>query len=193
MNKNDSKNIGEKGFTLLEMLIVLTLVSILLSTVFGILFVVVRQQARIYRIIETRRQGDTILNFMKEKIVRATTIRNPVAVPPNPVYHPQCTSSIPSYTPASPQNFVLEDSSGQYYRFYLSGNNILYNESPGAITTAINNNKVTISALTIECLLKSSSTTPIVQFTYTVTFNDITPSEEEGTQTLTYRSKVQLR
>ncbi len=179
------KKSGKKAFTLLEMIIVLSLIGILLSTVFSILFVVLRQQVRIYRIVETRRQGDTILNFMKEKILRATEVTNATFVE-------QCTPALPAYAPPNAQNFLLADAALRY-RFYLVGNDLVYNEPPGVVTTPLNNNRVRVSGLAIECLFKSVNSTPVVQFSYTVTFLDATPSVEEGTVTLFYRSKVKLR
>lgn len=186
------KNSGKKAFTLLEMLIVLTLVGILLSTVFSIIFVVLRQQVRIYRIIETRRQGDAILNFMKERLVRATGIETDtgVAICTPPVLPATYTDRAPS----TGDDYVFIDS-GSKYRFRLPAAStvLLYNDRISLINSPLHSGTVDISAFSITCRRNALNSTAIVQFSYVVTFHDPTFTPGEGTTVLNYRAKVKLR
>src|SRR3989344_3748847 len=98
----------KKGFTMIEMLIVITLFIILLPTIFAILSTILRQQLRMYRMVEAKRQGDAALTFMKERILReGITIRN-------------SSGTISYCDSATPPNNQFATSNGTNFRFLLS-------------------------------------------------------------------------
>lgn len=178
------------GYTLIELIVVVTMLGLIMPAIFNILYAILQQQLKVYRITETKRQGDYILELMKEKITRETaTIYTPGA--PNT---PRCStvnSTFTSLTSGADFHFAYE--LGGNFWFYRSGNNLLYGDSnvlPGSPST-LNNTKVRISNFTISCFRRATVT--LVGFAYDVTFYDATPSTEEGTVRLHYVSKVKLR
>lgn len=192
MKNFNAHNCREKAFTLLEMLIVLSIVGILLSTIFSILFVVLRQQVRIARIIETRRQGDSILNFMKERIVRASSIENDAGT--EICTAPVLPATFTTYAAGNGDDYVFVDGATEYkFRLPPGTTTLLYSDANTLVDSPLHNTRVTVTGFSIQCRRNASTTTALVQFAYTVTFVDPTATAGEGTTVLTYRSKVKLR
>ena len=188
---------NKKGFTLLEILIVMTIVALILPTVFAIVFVIMRQQVRIYRVVETRRQGDYILNFIKDKIIRSKEIGAGVSP-----YTERCPVN-----PASPTEFqsstggidiTFVDQNDVRYQIYQdSATDTLYYKkitSPG-FTTKLNDpaHNIAIDSFTISCYRRSAYAKPIISVAYNISYVDATPTTEEGSVDLHYQTKVRLR
>lgn len=175
-----------KGFTLIEMLIVLTVVAILIPTTFSIVYVILRQQVRIYRVVETRRQGDYIMTFLKDKLIRTSRMTN---VAGTTTY---CATPGPSYNAGDGNTVSFVDNKDVTYRIYLDGTNKSIMYSTGS-PIALNNTNVEVTGLTIECDRRATYSSPLIGITYTVTFIDNTPSVQEGTIQLQYQTKIKLR
>lgn len=69
---NKINNPGEKGFTLIEIIIVITILVIALPSLFAILFSILQQQTKMTRISVVKREGDYASTIMKN------TLRNEV-------------------------------------------------------------------------------------------------------------------
>jgi len=184
----------KKGFTLIEMIIVIAIVGVILPLVFSIIFVVLKQQARIHRIAETRRQGDSIMSFMKEKIsTQVVEIRSLGGAA-------QCDDPGDIY-PSSPspdgRNFYFLDADGNiFYFLYSSGNRRITYESftpPPYISTALNSDTVIVTNFKIQCIKKTFSSPPLVQIAFDVKYRDRTPTVDEGEVVLPYRTKIRIR
>jgi competence protein ComGC len=59
-----------KGFTFIEMLVVITATLIIIPSLFTIVFSIVRSQTKIFKITQAKKEGDYLLNVI------TTTIRN---------------------------------------------------------------------------------------------------------------------
>lgn len=177
-----------KAFTLIEMLIVLTVVAILVPTTFSIVFVILRQQVRIYRVVETRRQGDYIQSFIKDKLIRSTVMTNL-----NPYNTVRCQTAGPSYTDADGDNTSFLDTNAERYRIYLDGTDLKYNNETDILTTILNSSNVKVENFVISCVRRGDYSSPLVGISYDVEFIDNTPTIEEGTVRLHYQTKIKLR
>jgi len=164
---------------MIEMLIVITLFIILLPTIMAILSTILRQQLRIYRMVEVKRQGDAALSFMKERI-----LREGIAVRDN-LGNTQCDSPNELYAPASGVNFRILRSNGSEYYFRQSGTIVYYVAPP--ITTSLTANTVQVSNFQISCFRRTLNSPPMIQISYTVTTTDNT-----STISLPYKTKVRL-
>lgn len=192
-------NITKKsGYTLVEMMIVIALIALLMPAVFSILYVIMQQQVKIYELTETKRQGDYVMQLMKEKIMRdAVSLRRDddgifanVAVITN-----ICNNTGTSFTSASNgQDFVFLNDLNNPFQYVQSGNTIRFREidTPN-VDAALSSNRVIISNFQITCAVKSTYTDPVVSFSYTATFNRTVPNPQLGTTQLRYQTKIKLR
>lgn len=189
-------NMKRKAFTLIEMLIVLTVVSILIPTVFSIVYVIMRQQVRIYRVIETRRQGDSVLTFIKDRMVRSKQITNNPSSPP---YTPRCATVGPPVTSSNNTtedafDIAFLDNDDNRYRIYLNKTtgNLMFQPLPGGTATPINNNLVSVSSFVITCARRAQEGAPLISISYTIQFKDTT-AVEDVVVSLPYQTKIKLR
>ncbi len=187
------------GYTLIEMLIVLSLLTIIMPAIFTIIYTLLNQQVKIYRLVETKRQGDRIMSFMKEKIVReAMGIKNGAGLLRCATY-----TAIPENT-TNGNDFIFMKTvnpSGPTFNFYLTNSTFFVQDTGGLPTTSLHDNKVRVSNFQIECFRRNStipftqsnSNVVLVGFTYTVEFVDNSPTQAEGVTSLQYQTKVRLR
>ena len=173
---------------MIEMLIVITLFIILLPTIFAILSTILRQQLRMYRIVEVKRQGDAALAFMKERILRAgITVRDSAG-------NTYCDSPNEQYTPAGPNGgginfrFALDSNiNGPVYYFVQSGTDLWYITRAPDFQTSLTANTVQVSNFQISCFRRTLNSPPMIQISYTVTTTDNT-----STISLPYKTKIRM-
>ncbi|MBP9691408.1 type II secretion system protein [Candidatus Woesebacteria bacterium] len=182
-----------KGYTLIEVLIVITILGIIMPAVFSILFAILQQQAKISEITEVKRQGDSVLQFMKEKISReATSVLgdNDLSdgVPPYEV----CDKLIPEFTSTEEgQDFYFSDGAANF-SFYTNDEGLLmFNQDP--LTTPLTASPIVISDFKIGCRKKSTYSSPVVAFSFKAVFNRPSQDLQLGTTELFYQSRVRLR
>ncbi|OGK12999.1 hypothetical protein A3A93_04080 [Candidatus Roizmanbacteria bacterium RIFCSPLOWO2_01_FULL_38_12] len=183
--EKDKNMFKKKGFTLFEMLIVISLFAILLPTIFAILSTILRQQLRLYRIVEAKRQGDAAMSFMKNQI-----LRQGVAIE-DEMGQAQCNDALDEYSPPFGDNFriIIDKSNGnnEFYYFIQSGQMIGYVRGMPIISTSLTTNIVTVINFHISCFRRSLNSPPIIEISYTVQSTD-----GINTIILPYRTKVRL-
>lgn len=193
----------KKGFTLIEILVVIGTIGISLPLLFNIFYTLAREQIKIHRLIEVKKQGDYVLNVIKTLIVnRAISIHN--NIPPSPI---DC-SSIQNITA---NNYFL-DRQGTYFRLCRSStgttcdNSDSYIASSSSIadvgTVALNNNKTLITDFSLTCFQNQSYSPPIVGIQFTICYKTIPTQTNcnieslarvEETAKLTYSTFIKLR
>ncbi len=192
-----------KGFTIIEMLIVIGVIGLSLPILFNIFYVLLRQQIKIYRALEVKRQGDYILNTMKNLIInRAVSIHN--NPPPSPI---DCLS----IQDITANNYFL-DKQGTYFRFCQSSSGTTCDNSDGYIASssslpsvgivALNNDKTFISDFTLTCYQNQSYSSPIVGILFTICYKTAqnqtncsinNQNQVEENAKMTYSTFVKLR
>ena len=174
------KTIYKKGFTLLEFLVVLSIVVFIVPALFGVMFSLLRQQSRIYALQEVKRQGDLVLNHMKTTLKNygGTTYSSSGFVAGSlsaPVV--QCFVSGSSFQQPLEGNLYFEDgeSPGTFFGYRsIVGTTIRFetNSTDPALTqTDLTNAGVTLSAsnpLTVLCSRSNDLSTPLITISYTV-------------------------
>ncbi len=193
----------KKGFTLLEIIVVLGVLSILLPTVFGVVYIIMQQQQRIYRLTETKKQGDLIMSYMKESISRsAVGIVNDAGVA-------QCVTPGITYSNTIGEfNLTMDDSSTpNMFSFQQNAGQLLFVQQTYMPLLAVYSDtsislndsvQVQVSNFVIECRKRSADLVnvnffPVVGFAFDATFVDATPTAQEGVVSLHYQTKVKLR
>lgn len=183
------KNI-QRGFTLVEMLVVVAVIALVLPAVFTIVFTILRQQAKIYAIQEVKRQGDFILNNMRTTLKNnAVTVHSGVPSASNEICNTLGSSSTPS------ASLYFKDKYNNYFWYTSDGTKIASNSSITGATSDLTSSRVKVSTgtpLDISCFRGASFAAPIISITYGITFNT-TSLRPEDTVSFDYKTKVQLR
>lgn len=187
----------KKSFTLIEVIIVMGVLAIMLPTIFSIVYVVIQQQLRVHRIVETKQQGDIILTYIKETISRESYGLS------DSNGNPYCVTAGSSFNSGSGNIYFYKGNNAQpdLFEFSIGGGNIFYQEYSFniawgyTIVTSIrlNSRAVQVTDLFIECRKKDDNSFPMVSISYNVTFNDATPLPGEPVTTLHYHTKLKLR
>lgn len=189
----------KKGYTLVEVLLVISLIGLLMPAIFSILYVIMQQQLKIYELTETKRQGDYIMQIMKEKVLRdARTLRrdDDGIFANSAVISNVCNTSGSSFTGIhSGLDFVFLDEVNNPFQYVLVGGDSLRIRQLGSpnVDAALNSTRVNIVDFEISCYRKSDFTTPIVSFSYTAQFDRQTANPQLGVTQLRYQSKIKIR
>lgn len=174
------------SFTLIEIIVVIGVIGFVLPALFAIIFGILRQQSRIYNLMEVKRQGDNALvtmeNIIKNNALKvypdeALTVANEVcknATPPNNVYGPNDGNA-----------FYFKDKAGKYFRFHLNVDKISSDsaDSPADLTSS----KVIISEFEIKCDRPADYSPPLVSVKFTVNNNPV------GQYPMNYYTKIKLK
>ena len=169
------------GYTLVELLMVISILGLILPAIFSILIIILQQQARIYELSTVKREGDNILNLLKAKIANeatGVTDENGAA---------QCVKLGIKYEPNSSNNFKLKNKASPFFYTHdktgLKLNNNVF----------LNSNRVTISDFKIYCYKKSDFSPIMVGLSYKVTFKRTTGLPSATPPSLDYQSRILLR
>ena len=180
----------KKGFTLIEVLVVVSVISLVLPAVFTIVFLILRQQAKVYVLQEVKRQGDFVLNNMRTTIKNnAVTVHSGVPTSANQVCNSVGSSSVAGTT------LYFKDSLNNYFWYTSDGTKIASNSSIPSTTTDLTGSKVNIPAgtpLTISCFRGGSFSAPIISVSYGISYNT-TSLRTEDNASFDYKTKIQLR
>lgn len=170
-----------KGFTLIEFLVVLSIVVFIVPSLFGLMYSLLRQQSRIIALQEVKRQGDLVFNHMKTTIKNsATATYNGTLASPTAI----CTTSGSSWTGGA-MYFLDTTGVNSYFGYSLSGTGIVY-EKTSVATTQLTNASVTVSNLVLGCINSSDFSTPLLNVSYTVT-------QPDNNVSLNYKTLIKLK
>lgn len=184
----------KNGYTLIEILIVIGIIGVIIPTLFTIIYIILQQQARIYRLVETKRQGDYMLNFIKEKVTREAGSIKDTDISDLPE-NDQCNTTGDLHSSNSIGGdfvFMSKTDPTQYFRFTTADNILSYSENT-TFTTSMHNSNVKVLKINFSCTKRSAFSPPFISVNFTVTFNDPSPTDTEGTVSLPYQSKFILR
>ncbi len=188
MHSNDMKNTHRRAFTILEMLIVVGIIGIILPTVFTIMFVIFRQQAKVLALREVARQGDLILNVMQ------TTIKNnAVGVHSSyPANTGNETCTLPSAIPVPMNPLVFRDINDNSFYFPFGSSSISSTSSILAQPIRLNTNRVVISNFSMACNRTSTYSQPLITVGFDVSYNT-SSTRTEDIATLRYETKIKMK
>ena len=163
----------KKGFTLIEVIVVISVIALIIPAIYSIIFSILKQQIYLYQLTQVKRQGDTAMNIIKESIKPIVNIVDESGIQ-------LCKDSIPEGDPVL--QFI--DKNANRFYFYTDPDNklVLWQQTPNVLT----NDKVIISNLSVTC----TDTAPaIIKVSFTIRYN--TP--ETINNSLNYTSRTVLR
>lgn len=180
------------GFTFIEMLIVVAVLAIALPALFSVLFVILKQQNKIYRLSEIKRQGDFAVSVM------SNTIRN----------HAEATYSSTTMTDA---NRVCADADEEYslpyfqdntngaswFRYSFSSNKIASASSVAGASGDLTNSLVVVQANGAEPLIKCERaglySPPTVVIKFTMCYQSCSLTNPADIASMDYSVRVPLK
>lgn len=169
-----------RGFTLIEFLIVITIIIFIVPSLFGLIYSLLRQQVRITALQEVKRQGDLAFNHMKVSIKNNavstySNLSGATAI---------CATTGSSAAATSSMYFLDKADPNSYFGYSLSNSVLQYEQSPST-TTALTNSSVAISSLLLGCTKTSEFVPPLVSLSFIV-------SEPANNISLTYKTLIKL-
>jgi prepilin-type N-terminal cleavage/methylation domain-containing protein len=172
-----------KGFTLVEVIVVIAAIGIVLPALFAILFSLLKQQIKIYQLSEVKRQGDYALSIMD-----STIRQNALSLYESTNTTPICANAGDTNVPVG----FFRDEGNRYFRYVLSSNKVASQSEIIGATTDLTTNRVTISNLVVECSKTARYSAPIITLQFTVTAGTAASPTEQRAR-MTYRTRIQLR
>ncbi|MBI2641830.1 type II secretion system protein [Candidatus Roizmanbacteria bacterium] len=187
MHKDKNKS---AAFTLFEIIVVVAIVGLTLPVVFSLFFAFLRQQVKVYRLTEVKRQGDFAVRVIENTIkTHANTITK------------DASGVVVCKIPESDTVYGFKDRFNNEFRFFISGGSRISSavtNLPPAPTLPIGggdltNDKVTISGFTLTCSRSTQFSPPVINMSFQVDYNPTDPGRPEEQATLRYQSTIKLR
>ena len=194
---NQQSTINNRSFTFIETLVVIAVLGLVLPVLFSILFVILQQQLKIFRITEVKRIGDYIVQVLENSIKNnAYTIYDSTAEiceadPTNPFPHSGIPSSFrDKYNSTFSINYTSPNLSVDY---------------PGPVAPAptfafaqgqLNSSKVSVSSFSISCARQSIYSAPLVSINFIVCYNvdgSCVSTRPEEMASLEYQTNIKLK
>lgn len=175
------------GFTLVELLISIAIISLLLPGVVSVLFMTVRSYTRVLLVQEVKRAGDGVLDILGSRV------RSDIwAIYSDPEATIEvCTNRSISTTPSSaPSPLYFRRQNGTIFYFSVSNGELDFVDN--GVTSALTNSKVAVSAFALSCLRTGSYSPPIIDISFAVSQAGSLTRSEEVTN-LSYQTKIKLR
>lgn len=184
----------KKGFTIIETIVVIAVIGITLPVLFAIILTLMRQQLKINRLSEIKREGDYI-NSVIENTIKDRAISIHSGLPVNDS-NKICEEALSFSNPATSLYFI--DKNKNWFGYQFSGNT-LASESANLDNPSIdlNSSKVIISNFSINCSRNTVYSAQSVQFSFDVCYDtglpDCETTRPEEITTLHYQSRIKLR
>jgi prepilin-type N-terminal cleavage/methylation domain-containing protein len=193
--RSRSRHHLQRGFTFVEVVVVLAILGIMMPVVFSILFTVAKQQSKIYKLSEAKQQGDFALAFMKsyirdygERIYKEDSFTNEACT--NVEYPDNDHIS----TTGTNFFFTKKDTANDYFQFTLDGTSerLVFNDDGTKQDLTTGNVKVT--NFSIACLRKTTTSLPFVIVSFTIYYTaDLSTAKPEDIAVIDYKGIVKLR
>ncbi len=178
----------KKGYTLLEVVIVISIFALIVPAMFAMYFASLRAQKKVYVLRDTKRNGDNALTVM-ESLLKQNAISIHSAEPPTTA-NQVCTSSVPSAT----GELFFKDKDGTWFSFTQDSFKIASSSASGLGSSSVNltNTKSLVTNFTMRCSYVSEVSPPLVSISFNINQNGPTGRAEE-VSSLGYQTKIKLR
>lgn len=172
------------SFTLIEIIVTVGVVALALPVLFAIIFTITREQLKLYRLTEVKRQGDFAMSTM------TTLIRNNAIG----IYSEhtlsagskQCKTAGQTYSPATDGGATDDDHmffqdkvrTDYWFRFYYNATQIA-SASSVVSPVGLNTPRVKVSNLTMKCSRLNQFSPPLVNISFNVCYNTGTAATQD--------------
>ena len=193
MKKNNT------GFTLVEMIVTVTVIIMILPVLFNITYITLQQQTKIYRLSQVKREGDYVLNVISNLIKNNA---NGIYDSNDPATRVSLCDDEDEQSPPGTALFFkdkqdnvfqleLTNILGSQYAIasnsYIPANNLA--DNPTLTTTNVNINNTTFS---ISCLRKNLFSPPTVSINFDIEYYPVSSRAEE-TASMNYQTQIKLK
>ncbi len=185
-----------KSFTLIETIVVIAVIGVTLPVIFAIILTLIRQQVKISRLSQVKREGDYVISLMENTIRnRAVTIHSDVPSDANIV----CKDDGSSYSSTSSLYFLDEDK--QWFGYLVGINpvasNSAYLSAHSLPTIKLTSSKTVVSFISIGCSKSSVYSPASISLKFDICYdtglpNCATARPEEKTL-IHYQAGIKLR
>ena len=182
----------KKAFTLIETIVVIAVIGLTLPVLFAIIFTLMRQQIKVYRLSQVKREGDYIINLLENTIRnRAVTVHSGQPTDVNLV----CQDA--NYPLSGTiDNLYFLDEDKQWFG-YLFQNNSIASKS-AILTSPLTSSKILVdSTFSISCLRKSAYLPVSILLDFDICYDTGLPNcastRPEEITSLHYQMRVKLR
>jgi prepilin-type N-terminal cleavage/methylation domain-containing protein len=179
MMHTHKKSSHSRGFTLIELTIVLSILGIILPAVFALFLAHIRAQTKVLILQEVKRNGDQAINTMVT-LIKADG-RGLQSLDGSPI----CNTTGTTYA----GDIYMVDSQDNRFMFHDVLGRIA---SESARTDYLTTDKVAISNFQLSCQRDSQFTGPLISISFDVA-QALTTTRAEESVTLPYQTKVRLR
>lgn len=180
------------GFTLIEMIVVIAVIAVTLPSVFAIVFTIVRQQTKIYRISKVKKEGDYILNLISNAIKNSAVSIHSSS--PATTLNEIC---LLVQSPAPTTSLYFQDSTNNWFGYLSASNTISSASSNLGSPAALNSNIILINNFSIGCEKTASFSNANILFSFDICYNTgsglCTSTRPEETASLHYQTRVKMR
>lgn len=181
----------KKGFTLIELVVVVAVVALVVPAIFAIIFGILREQTKIQKLSTVKSEGDYILNIV------ANTIRNNAltihsASPPTSANEVCADASSANAGP-----IYFQDRLGGWFGFTSASNTVSSASSALASPVALNSQQTIIQNFSVSCVRVNTYSAPVVALEFDICFvtsgASCDSTRPEDTARLHYQTKIKLR
>lgn len=181
----------KKGFTLVEMLVVFSVIALVIPSIFAIIFTVIREQAKILRLSTAKREGDYALNLINNQIRnRALSIHSDS---PADATNEICRD----VETVSSSSLYFKDERDAWFGYYSSSNKISSSSSVIASPLELTSANTYVDNFSIGCEKTAAYSYPSVSIAFDICYKTVSgncsSARPEEISTLHYQSKIGLR
>lgn len=179
-----------KAFTLIETIIVIAVIGLTLPVIFAIIFTLMRQQVKIYRLSQVKREGDYIINLMENNIRdNAVSIHSA-----SPATDANIVCSLAGDSQAGPPLYFLDKAGGWFGYDFNAVTGVLSSVNPDA---ALTSSKIVVTNFSISCNKNELYSPPYVNFDFDICYDigsvTCTSNRPEETSLIHYQGRIKLR
>ncbi len=175
--------INKKGFTFIEIVVVIAVISLALPALFTIIFTILQQQTKIMHLIEVKREGDYAMNVI-ENLIRNYGVSIQAAD-----NSPVCADQTLSDT--SFDHFV-DNLNKNTFSFSVDGSNRIASSSSIMTTVYLTNTNVSVSGWSMTCTRSNKYSPPLIKMQFNIQYAT-TSTRPEDTASLNYQTAVQMK
>ena len=180
----------KKSFTLVEIIIVVGTISLLIPTIFTLIFVIINQQIKVSRISTIKTEGDTILNVISNTI-RNNAISIHSAIPPSS--NNIICDNVQTINSLSTIYFL--DKNNQWFGYSFNSGNISSLSAQSTIN--LNSSNTLIDNFNIGCSRSNRFSYSLINISFDICYktsaNTCTSSRPEESATLRYQATINMR